>query len=36
VQLGFGDVQVAGSSLQIAVTEQKLDAAQIGARIQQM
>jgi len=36
VQSGFGDVQVAGGRLQIAVAEQKLDAAQIGACIKQM
>ena len=36
VQPGFGDVQVAGGGLQIAVAEQKLDAAQIGAGIEKM
>jgi hypothetical protein len=36
VQAGFGDVEIPGRSLQIAVTEQKLDAAQIGARIEQV
>jgi hypothetical protein len=36
VQPCFGDVQVAGGRLQIAVAEQKLDATQIGACIKQM
>jgi hypothetical protein len=36
VQPGFGDVQVAGGGLQIAVAEQQLNAAQIGAGIEQM
>jgi hypothetical protein len=36
VQPGFGDVQVTGGRLQIAVAEQKLDAAQIGAGVEQM
>jgi hypothetical protein len=36
VQAGFRDVEITGGSLQITVTEQKLDAAQIGAHIEQM
>ena len=36
MQPGFGNVQVAGGGLQIAVAEQKLDAAQIGACIEKM
>jgi hypothetical protein len=36
VQPCFGDVQVAGGRLQIAVAEQKLDATQIAACIKQM
>ena len=36
MQPGFGDVQVAGGGLQIAMAEQKLDAAQIAARIEKM
>ena len=36
VQPGFGDVQVAGGGLQITVAKQKLDAAQIGARVEKM
>ena len=36
VQPGFGDVQVAGRGLQIAMAEQQLNAAQIGACIEQM
>jgi hypothetical protein len=36
VQSGFGDVQIAGCSLEIAVAEQQLDAAQIGAGIEKV
>ena len=36
MQSGFGDVQVSRGGLQIAVAEQELDAAQIGARVQQV
>jgi hypothetical protein len=36
VQPGFGDVQIAGGGLEIAVAEQQLNAAQIGTGIQQM
>jgi hypothetical protein len=36
VQPGFGDVEVAGCCLQIAVTKQELDAAQIGAGVEKM
>src|SRR5664279_2662754 len=36
VQPGFGDVEIAGCGLQIAMAKQKLDAAQIGARIEKM
>jgi hypothetical protein len=34
VQPGFGDVQITRGSLQIAMAEQELDAAQIGACIE--
>ena len=36
VQSGFGDMQIAGRGLEIAMAEQQLDAAQIGAGIEQM
>ena len=36
MQPRFGDVEVAGGSLQIAVAKQKLDAAQIGAGVEKM
>src|ERR1039457_4797952 len=36
MQPGFGDMQVAGRGLQIAMAEQQLNAAQIGSRIKQM
>ena len=36
MQPGFGDMQVAGRGLQIAMAEQQLNAAQIGACIEQM
>ena len=36
MQSGFGDVEVSGSRLEIAMTKQQLNAAQIGARVQQV
>jgi hypothetical protein len=36
VQSGFGDMQVAGRGLEIAMAEQQLDAAQIGASIEKV
>src|SRR6202021_1951197 len=36
VQPGFGDMQVAGRGLKIAMPEQQLDAAQIGTSIEKM
>jgi hypothetical protein len=36
MQSGFGDVQLSRGGLQIAVAEQEPDAAQIGARVQQV
>ena len=36
VQTGFGDMQVAGGGLEIAMAEQQLNAAQIGAGIEKM
>jgi hypothetical protein len=35
-QPGFGHMQVTGGSLEIAMTEQQLNAAQITAGVQQM
>jgi len=36
VQSGFGDMQVAGRGLKIAMAEQQLDTAQVGSGIEQM
>jgi hypothetical protein len=36
MQAGFGDVEISGGSLQIAVAKQKLNAAQIGASVEKM
>jgi hypothetical protein len=36
MQAGFGNVQITRGSLQVAVTEQQLNAAQIGACIEKM
>ena len=36
MQPGFGDMQVAGRGLKIAMAEKQLDAAQIGSSIKQV
>ena len=36
MQAAFGDMQITGRGLQVAMAEQQLNAAQIGARVQQV